>query len=316
LPNTLGKAHAVEIFATLDLPGVTVIGQPGLHWIETAVGRVQVVGLPYITRSFLLSREEYKDQPIEDINRILVDKAEEILRQFATQVDPAFPAILTVHGSVANAVLSSEQSIMMVGHDPIIPLGALTNPAWDYVALGHIHRHQDLHPGAQPPVVYAGSIERIDFGEEREDKGVVWAQVDKGHTTYEFIPGPARRFVTLRLDAQQGDPLQLLDQALAEHDIKEAVVRVILTVSPEHSDLIDERQIRERLREAYLLAGIIKEEIKAPVRSRDAGLTEVLGPLQAVERYILGHPEYTEHRQALLERAQLLLQELQEELLV
>jgi len=34
-----------------------------------------------------------------------------------------------------------------------------------------------------------------------------------------------------------------------------------------------------------------------------------------VERYILSHPEYTERRQALLERAQLLLQELQEELL-
>ena len=314
LPNTIGKAHAVEIFATLGVPGVTVIGQPGLHILDTAVGRVQVVGLPYITRSFLLSREEYKDQPIEDVNRLLVEKAEEILRQFATQVDPALPAILTVHGSVANAVLSSEQSIMMVGHDPILPLSALTNPVWDYVALGHIHRHQDLHPGAQPPVVYSGSVERIDFGEEREEKGFVWAQVEKGHTTYEFVPVPARRFVTLRLDAQQGDPLQLLDQALVERDVKDAVVRVILTVLPEHSDLIDERQIRERLREAYLLAGIVKEEVKAPARSRDSGLTEVLGPLQAVERYIFSHPEYAERQQALLERAQLLLQELQGEL--
>ena len=314
LPNTVGKAHAVEIFATLGLPGVTVIGQPGLHLLDTAVGRVQVVGLPYITRSFLLSREEYKDQPIEDINRLLVEKAEEILRQLATQVDATLPAILTVHGSVASAVLSSEQSIMMVGHDPILPLSALTNPVWDYVALGHIHRHQDLHQGAQPPVVYSGSVERIDFGEEREEKGFVWAQVEKGHTTFDFIPLPARRFVTLRLDAQEGDPLQLLDQELLQRDIKDAVVRVILTVPAEHSDLIDERQIRERLREAYLLAGIVKEEVKAPARSRDSELTEVLGPLQAVERYIVSHPEYTERRQALLERAQLLLQELQGEL--
>jgi exonuclease SbcD len=203
---------------------------------------------------------------------------------------------------------------MMVGYDPILPLSTLTSPVWDYVALGHIHRHQDLHQGAQPPVVYSGSIERIDFGEEREEKGFVWAQVDKGHTTYDFIQVPARRFVTFRLDTQEGDPLQLLDQALLERDVKDAVVRVILTVSPEHSDLIDERQIRERLREAYLLAGIVKEEIKAPARSRDSELTEVLGPLQAVERYIVSHPEYTERRQALLERAQLLLQELQEEL--
>jgi len=314
LPNTIGKAHAVEIFATLGLPGVTVIGQPGLHLLDTPVGRVQVVGLPYITRSFLLSREEYKDQAIEDVNRLLVEKAEEILRQFSTQVDPALPAILTVHGSVANAILSSEQSIMMVGHDPILPLSTLINPVWDYVALGHIHRHQDLHQGAQPPVVYAGSVERIDFGEEREEKGFVWAQVDKGHTTYEFVPVPARRFVTLRLDTQEGDLLQLLDQALLQRDVKDAVVRVILTVSPEHSDLVDERQIRERLREAYLLAAIVKEEVKAPARSRDSELTEVLGPLQAVERYIVSHPEYAERQPALLARAQLLLQELQEEL--
>ncbi|MGE3540585.1 MAG: exonuclease SbcCD subunit D [Candidatus Tectimicrobiota bacterium] len=315
LPNTLGKAHAVEIFATLGLPGVTVIGQPGIHILDTAVGQVQVAGLPYITRSFLLTRDEYRDLSIEDINRLLIDKAEEILRLFTTQIDPTLPAILTVHGSVANAMLSSEQSIMMVGHDPILPLSVLTNPVWDYVALGHIHRHQDLHAGAQPPVVYSGSIERIDFGEEREDKGFVWVEVRKGHSTYQFIPVPARRFVTLRVDARDGDPLQRLDQALAERDVREAIVRVILTVSEDQSDLIDERQIRERLREAYLIAGLVKEETKAAVRSRDAELTEVLGPLQAVERYILGHPEYTAQREALLQRAQALLHELQEELL-
>ena len=315
LPNTVGKAHAVEIFATLGLPGVTVIGQPGIHVLDTAVGQVQVAGLPYITRSFLLTREEYKDLPIEEVNRLLIAKAEEILRLFASQVDPALPAILTVHGSVANAMLSSEQSIMMVGHDPVLPLSVLAVPAWDYVALGHIHRHQDLHPGAQPPVVYSGSIERIDFGEEREEKGFVWVEVQKGQSTYEFIPVPARRFVTLRVDARDGDLLQRLDQALAECDVREAIVRVIIAVSEEQSDLIDERQIRERLREAYLVAGLIKEETQAPVRSRDAELTEVLGPLQAVERYILGHPEYTASKEAVLQHAQALLQELQEELL-
>lgn len=315
LPNTIGKAHAVEIFATLNLPGVTVIAQPGMHLLHTAAGQVQVAGLPYITRSFLLTRDEYKDLPIEDINRLLVEKAEEILRLFATQIDPTIPAILTVHGSVANAILSSEQSIMMVGHDPVLPLSVLTNPAWDYVALGHIHRHQDLHQGAQPPVVYAGSIERIDFGEEREEKGFVWVEVDKGQSTYTFMPTPARRFVTLRVDAGDGDPLHSLDQALAERDIRDAVVRVILTVSEEQADLIDERQIRERLRDAYLIAGLVKEATRAPVRSRDTELTEVLGPLQAVERYIVGHPEYAGHRDALLQRAQALLQELQEELL-
>jgi exonuclease SbcD len=315
LPNALGKAHAVEIFDTLALPRVIVINKPALHTIQTAAGPVQVAGLPYITRSFLLSRDDYKDRPLDEVNRLLVEKGTETLRWLAEQVDTKVPAILTVHGSVTSAILSSEQSVMMVGHDPIIPLSALTDPVWDYVALGHIHRHQDLHQGQQPPVVYAGSIERIDFGEEHEAKGFVWAQVDKGNTTYEFVPLPARRFVTIRLDARSGDILQLLEQELQLHDVTDAVVRLLITIPADQRDLIDERQIRDRLQGAYLIAGIVLEEIKAPTRARDAGLTETLGPLQALERYITVHPEYADRQEVLLERARLLLQERREELL-
>jgi exonuclease SbcD len=316
LPNTIGKAHAVEIFDTLGLPGVTVIGKPAIHTITTTAGPVQVAGMPYITRSFLLTRDEFKDKTLEEINQLLVTKGEEMLRWLGEQVQPQMPAILTVHGSVANAILSSEQSIMMVGHDPIIPLSVLTNPVWDYVALGHIHRHQDLNEGQQPPVVYAGSIERIDFGEEHEDKGFVWAQVDKGHTTYEFIPVPARRFLTFRLDMRQGELLQLLDHELARRPVKDAVVRLVITVPAEQRERIDDRLLRQRLHDAYLVAGISIEEIKAVERGRDSGLTEALGPLQALERYLLSHPEYADRQQAFLERTQRLLQELQEELVV
>ena len=47
----------------------------------------------------------------------------------------------------------------------------MTNPRFDYVTLGHIHKHQSIHD--KPPVVCAGSIRRIDFGEWREPKGYV-----------------------------------------------------------------------------------------------------------------------------------------------
>ena len=216
----------------------------------------------------------------------MVQQADEILRDFAKQLDPGLPAVLTLHGSVANATLSSEQSIMMVGHDPVIPLSSLANPAWDYVALGHIHRHQDLNRGQQPPVVYAGSIERIDFGEEKEDKGFVWAQVEKGRTAFTFVPLPARRFVTLRLDARDGDPLELLENELAGTDVDDAIVRVIVTVPAEDDTPLDERRLRERLRAAYLVTGIVRDEVRGAARTRDSGLTETLGPLQAVERYL------------------------------
>ena len=314
-PNTHGKAHAVEIFDTLALPRVTVISKPQLHTIQTAAGPVQVAGFPYMTRSFMLSRDQYKELSIPDAHKLMVQQADIILRDFAQQLDPSLPAVLTLHGSVANAVLSSEQSIMMVGHDPLIPLGSLTDPAWDYVALGHIHRHQDLNRGAQPPVVYAGSIERIDFGEEREDKGFVWAQVEKGHTAFTFVPVAARRFVTLRLDGRSGDPVELLDKELAVHDISDAIVRVIVTLDAENAGHLDERRLRDRLRSAYLVTGIIRDEVRGPARTRDSGLTETLGPVQALERYLETRPEYAERREALVERTRQMLQEMQEELL-
>lgn len=312
-PNTLGKAHAVEIFDTLGLPRVTVISQPGLHTIDTAAGPVQVAGFPYMTRSFMLSRDQYKELSIADAHQKMIEQAEEILRSWVEQLDPSLPAVLTLHGSVSNAVLSSEQSIMMVGHDPIIPLSTLTNPAWDYVALGHIHRHQDLNRGKQPPVVYAGSIERIDFGEEKEDKGFVWAQVEKGRTTFTFIPVPARRFVTLRLDARNGDPVLLLEEELIAHDIDDAIVRVIVTIPAEHTAPLDERRMRECLRSAYLVAGIVRDEVRGPARTRDSGLTETLAPLQAVERYLQSRPEYADRQEAFLAHTRLLLREMQEE---
>jgi hypothetical protein len=124
---------------------------------------------------------------------------------------------------------------------------------------------------------------------------------------------PARPFVTLRLDAQEGDPLVLLDAELERREVTDAIVRVIITVTSEQSDLIPERQIRERLKAAYLVAGIIKEEIKAGPRSRDSELTELLGPMQALERYLASNPDYADRQQALLERAQHLLREIREE---
>ena len=231
LPNTFGKAHAVEIFATLELPGVTVISQPGIYTLETASGPVQVAGVPYHhVAVFSCPGSSTRTRRLKKSIVCWWKKAKKSCAAWRLQVEPTLPAILTFHGSVANAILSSEQSIMMVGNDPIFPLSALTNPIWDYVALGHIHRHQDLHQGQHPPVVYSGSIERIDFGEEHEDKGFVWAEVAKGATTYTFMPVPARRFVTLRLDAREGDLLVLLDQELDHCDVQDAIVRVIVTV--------------------------------------------------------------------------------------
>ena len=72
-------------------------------------------------------------------------------------------------------------------------------PRLDYVALGHIHKAQDLNEGAQPPVIYPGSIERVDFGEAADDRFFVIAHVSRGNTRVEWKKlTQARRFIERR----------------------------------------------------------------------------------------------------------------------
>jgi exonuclease SbcD len=108
----------------------------------------------------------------------------------------------------------------MIGRDVVVLKSLLADPAWDYVALGHIHKHQELNQGQRPPIVYPGSLERIDFGEEGERKGFVMVQLERGRADWEFIPVNARRFLTIRLDVTQSDdPMTDILDELEQHRV-------------------------------------------------------------------------------------------------
>ena len=91
------------------------------------------------------------------------------IAELATQADPELPVILMAHASVQGAVYGGERSVML-GSDLVLPGSLVRDPRLDYVALGHIHKPQDLNKDRQPPVIYPGSIERVDFGELHDNK--------------------------------------------------------------------------------------------------------------------------------------------------
>ena len=109
--------------------------------------------------------------------------------------------------AASDATYSGSERTALIGQDPTLLTSTLANPSFDYVALGHIHKYQDLHKGSMPPVVYSGSLERIDFGEEHETKGFVIGSIDiekdnpsERTTRFEFIPVAARPFVTIEVE--------------------------------------------------------------------------------------------------------------------
>src|SRR5262249_58623330 len=142
---------------------------------------------------------------------------------------------LTGHLTVSGAVWGSERGIML-GRDVQVLPSALADERWDYVALGHIHKHQNLTAGhvGQPPVVYSGSLERIDFGEESDPKGFCWVELERGNTQWRFVTVDARPFVTLRIDVREvSDPTQHVADVIGSATIEGAIVRVIIQATQE-----------------------------------------------------------------------------------
>jgi exonuclease SbcD len=286
LPAQERRASSIDIFRTLDVPNILVASHDRLHLVETRRGTpLQVATVPYPVRQRLLAHDEYKDKTIAELDQLVQELVADNIRALAAQVDPQLPAVLMGHFSVSEAKLGSERTVML-GRDVVVLKSVLADPIWDYVALGHIHRHQQLNAGQQPPIVYAGSLERIDFGEEKEPKGFVVADIERGHTHWEFQPTEARPFVTIRADVREApDPLATLLDTVADHEFSDAIVRVIVQARAEQEGLLREADIRQALDGAYYVAGIVKD-IERTYRQRLGGESpEELTPLELLARY-------------------------------
>jgi exonuclease SbcD len=225
------------------------------------------------------------------------------------------PRLLTGHFTVSGATVQrgSEQSMMLGPDIPVLISTLCPVGVWDYVAMGHIHKHQNVTEGREnvPPVVYPGSLERIDFGEERDPKGFVWAEVQRGKADWQFVPVNARPFVTLRADLRESedptaDALALLDT----RRLDDAIVRMILELSPETASRLNEKVIRDALHDAdvHLVAGIQKN-IEQPARTRLGSSPEGMTDLELLERYLMAKEVRPERRTQLLEAARPILED-------
>jgi len=309
LPNAIGRATSMEIFQTLAIPNVTVANRPGTHRIETRAGPLQVVALPWARRSALLSREDTRNLSLDEIN----ERVEQILTDHITAeaeaLDSNVLAILAAHVFVQGAKTGSERGMMM-GHDYMLLHSTVANPAFDYVALGHIHRAQVL--GENPPVVYAGSLERIDFSEENDKKGFYVVEAGENRkASYDFRPVHARRFVTIEVAIAplEPDPTQAVLDAIASHDATDAVVRVQVAIPDRLEALLDEGEIQRALKDAHYVAAIARD-VERERRPRVAGFTaEGMTPVEALEVYLDSKKVPEERRKLLLEYGHRLIEE-------
>ncbi|MDP3880305.1 MAG: exonuclease SbcCD subunit D [Dehalococcoidales bacterium] len=294
LPNASGKATSTEIFDTLAVNNVYVSNRPDIYRIPTSSGIIQVASLPWLRRSALLSKEESKNLNFEEINQRLQQVLTNIIAAHAAKLDPALPSVLAAHVWVTGAQVGSER-LTTIGQEHALLLGNVANPAFDYIALGHIHKHQVLREN--PPVVYAGSLERVDFGEEGDEKGFCLVEIEPGpspearHTSFHFHPLEGRRFLTIDVDIteEDTDPTATVLREIAgqEDRVEEAIVRLQVSLPAAVEGQLRDNEIRDALREAYYFT--IARDVRRESRLRmgmGQRTAEEITPLEALKTYL------------------------------
>jgi DNA repair protein SbcD/Mre11 len=247
LSPALGRAHALDSFDTLEVPHVRVLDKPAFLGAAELGLPLQILCLPWISRSGLMASLETPGADTSQVLEQIEMRLTRLIHEWIEQADPSLPILLTAHCSVQGAQYGSERTVML-GGDLVLPRSLVCDPRLDYVALGHIHKYQNLNEGSYPPVVYPGSIERVDFGEARDDKGFVIAEVSRGGTRYEWrrLEG-TRPFIDryLRLENQEDISEQLREALPAPAKLDGAIVRLVLEYPQEWEASIDDAGLRE-----------------------------------------------------------------------
>jgi len=268
---------------------------PKLFLVQTPRTLLQIVTLPYPRKAAISLKQEHEDLPPAAIGQRMIDLMERILDGFRAQLDPHLPSVLVPHVTVTGAAFSEAQPTVPI-EVPSLPPEAFR--AFTYTALGHIHTRQTFHDAATGYTAhYTGSMDRRDFGEEREDKSWDLVTLERSlpeWTVVSIEPRrlPARQFVTL-------DPadVRLLDKDEVGLDLLLAarpILRVKGQVTPAEADEILKITASWGLPVANAL------DVERETRARDTGQTGDLAPDHALRRYLEQQGHHTDEIDAMM----------------
>lgn len=298
-------SHSMSVFQSLEIPNVTVIDKPQLFKIDTKHGACQIIGLPYVTRHHLMTSEEFSSMGQVQIDKAIVEKVSAIMRGLYDELDEDIPTLVTAHMTLDKAIAGIEKELL-VGYTQTFPSDIFIDSRVDFVALGHVHKHQVIRENS-PPIVYAGSLERIDFGEEKEDKGFLHIELNRGSSKFDFHSISPRPFITVDCDLTKAeDPTKHLLKAIEEKISNGCVLRVRYKIKQEQTAKLNVQELEACLKQA-MSARLIPEIVfgKRLGRLPELNETSVATPLSALESYL--DQVAPERKEKLLERAKQLL---------
>ncbi len=313
LPNAISRASALEIFQTLAVEDVYVGSRIATTLVPTRSGPVQIVSVPWPSRSTLLSRDEYRSLSVDEVDRKIEEILAQLIQAQAESLDPAVPAILTAHIAMhGSKVKTGSEDWMTVGRFPALMPSTLDPDRFDYVALGHHHIQQQV--SQRPPMYYAGSMQRVDFGEEKDDKGFMAVTLDPGQSAgqrvsdVQFHTVNARRFITVDVTVKGDDPTAEVLTAIHRVNVRDAIVRVQIALTAQQNAALRDSDLRDALAPAHVVAAVTKTLAhEHRRRAFDDDAPERMAPLDALRRYFELSERAPDYQEQLLSHARVII---------
>ncbi len=328
LPNAESRAHALEIFRTLDVPNVTVGDAAWFQReghvpqvLETRAGPLQVAFVPWPQVSQLLANSEGAESAsIEQLYKLIERAISDLVVAQSEHIDPDVPAILTCHLPLSDQLVaenSGSELWMQSGTVPRVPLSALHMDKFDYVALGHHHNAMQLN--THPPCWYSGALQEVDFGDARTAKGFMALEFDTARPRGERLSGsgaprlveaPSRPFVTIAVKPREADPNEEVLAAIAKHDVTNAIVKVEVHLDRDQETLLRLSEARSALAAAHVIAGIrtvLPDESRSPLPPNIQ--PDASSPIESLDTYLKLREVPDERRERLLAAAAEIIEE-------
>jgi exonuclease SbcD len=245
---------------------------------------VQVIAMPWITRSGLMAATG-ETNSTEAFSRI-EENINELIGGWLEEADPSLPIILTAHASIEGAKYGGER-LVMLGNDLVLSGSLVKNPKFSYVAMGHIHKPQDVNEGFQPPVIYPGSIERVDFGEADEERYYVIAEIEKDRDTeVEWRElTETRPFLERRTSLTSSENVTEFLKSQLPKNISDAIVKLVVEYPKEWDVLIDEPALRKYAESAFEFHLVKKPKAESRVRIPEGQVVSSMSPLELLAQY-------------------------------
>lgn len=309
LSPALGKANAIQEFETLDVPHVSVLAKPQFLTSAEIGLPVQVIALPWVSRSGLIAATDSSPGDRKAVFEGIETRLGELVEEWLAKADPKLPTILTAHASVQGALYGYERMVML-GDDITLSGSLVRDPRLDYVALGHIHKPQELNPNAHPPVIYPGSIERVDFGEAQDDKFFITAEVEKGRTKVAWRKlEHTRPFIDRMVILESGEDVTSKLKAALPGNLKDAIVRLTVQYPRVWEALIDEAALRQHAKDAFEFQLSRRPQLESRIRLPANQTVSSLSPLELLDQYWLASKTEPAEIESLNEMARGILDE-------